>query len=51
VIASGNSASDSWRAGLYGNGWYDLTVTVSSDGSFSQRLVGHIETGAASVSG
>jgi len=33
------------------DGWYDLTVTVSSDASWSQRLTGHLETGRASVSG
>ncbi|WP_394843297.1 phospholipase C, phosphocholine-specific [Pendulispora brunnea] len=50
-VAPGGSASDSWRTGTYGDGWYDLTVTISSDPSFSQRLVGHIETGSPSVSG
>jgi phospholipase C len=33
------------------NGWYDVTITVSSDSSWSQRLTGHLETGRASVSG
>jgi phospholipase C len=33
------------------DGWYDLTVTVSNDSSWSQRLTGHVETGRASVSG
>jgi len=33
------------------DGWYDLTITVSNDASWSQRLTGHLETGRASVSG
>jgi phospholipase C len=33
------------------DGWYDVTVTVSSDSSFSQRLTGHLETGRPSVTG
>ena len=33
------------------DGWYDLTITLSSDPSWSQRLTGHLETGRASVSG
>jgi phospholipase C len=28
------------------NGWYDLTVTASSDASFIRHYTGHIETGA-----
>jgi phospholipase C len=32
-------------------GWYDVTVTVSSDADWSQRLVGHLETGDPSISG
>ncbi|MEI9940328.1 MAG: phospholipase domain-containing protein [Pseudomonadota bacterium] len=33
------------------DGWYDLTITVSNDSSWSQRLTGHLETGRASISG
>jgi phospholipase C len=33
------------------DGWYDVTVTVNSDASWSQRLVGHLETGETSISG
>ncbi|WP_394826301.1 phosphocholine-specific phospholipase C [Pendulispora albinea] len=51
AVAPGQSLSDTWRVGIYGSGWYDLTVTLSSDPSFVQRLVGHVETGAVSVSG
>jgi phospholipase C len=30
-------------------GWYDLTVTTSSDASFQRQLAGHVETGKDSV--
>ena len=37
---------------LHGSGgWYDLTVTASTDASWSQRYVGHLENGAPSVTG
>jgi phospholipase C len=32
-------------------GWYDVTVTVSSDSTWSQRFTGHIENGQDSVTG
>jgi phospholipase C len=33
------------------HGWYDLTVAVPADGAFRRRFAGHVETGAASVTG
>jgi phospholipase C len=33
------------------NGWYDVTVTVSSDSSWSQRFTGHLENGQPSITG
>jgi len=33
------------------DGWYDLTITLSNDSSWSQRLTGHLETGRPSVTG
>jgi phospholipase C len=33
------------------SGWYDVTVTISSDASWSQRFTGHLETGTNSISG
>jgi phospholipase C len=33
------------------DGWYDLTVTISGDDSWSRRYVGHLEDGADSVTG
>ncbi|HEX6453520.1 MAG TPA: phospholipase C, phosphocholine-specific [Trebonia sp.] len=32
-------------------GWYDVTVTASTDASWSQRFVGHLETGEPSITG
>jgi len=32
------------------SGWYDLTVTVDSDSTFSRQLAGHVETGRSSSS-
>jgi phospholipase C len=31
-------------------GWYDFTITTSSDSSFQHRLAGHLETGRDSMS-
>ncbi len=31
-------------------GWYDLSITETSDPSFARRLAGHVETGKESVS-
>jgi phospholipase C len=33
------------------NGWYDLSVTVDGDSSWSRRYVGHLENGTNSVTG
>ncbi|MEU7916442.1 phosphocholine-specific phospholipase C [Microbispora bryophytorum] len=33
------------------DGWYDVTVTADNDEGWSQRFVGHLETGEASVTG
>jgi phospholipase C len=32
-------------------GWYDVTVTVSSDSTWSQRFTGHLENGQSSITG
>jgi phospholipase C len=50
-VAAGGKAA--WVLDACGdsNGWYDLTVTVSSDSGWSQRLTGHLENGRPSVSG
>ena len=35
----------------HSHGWYDLSVTVSTDPSWSRRYIGHLENGEASVTG
>jgi len=50
-VPAGQTVSDYFNAVAYNNGWYDFTVTVSADSTWSRRFAGHIETGAASVTG
>jgi phospholipase C len=38
-------------AAFVSSGWYDFTVTVSTDASWSRRFTGHLENGQASVTG
>ncbi|MEV4319454.1 phospholipase domain-containing protein [Actinocrispum sp. NPDC049592] len=51
AVAGGQSTSDYFDAVAYTNGWYDFTVTVTGDTSWSRRFTGHIETGSPSVTG
>ncbi|WP_225825396.1 phosphocholine-specific phospholipase C [Streptomyces naphthomycinicus] len=51
TVAAGASTEDFFNAVAYQNGWYDFTVTVDSDATWSRRFTGHLETGAAGVSG
>ncbi|MEU3028621.1 phosphocholine-specific phospholipase C [Streptomyces incarnatus] len=51
TVAAGASTEDFFNAVAYNNGWYDFTITVDSDVSWSRRFTGHLETGATSVSG
>lgn len=50
-VAPGATVADYFNAVTVAQGWYDFTVTVSGDSSWSRRAVGHLETGAASISG
>jgi phospholipase C len=34
-----------------GDGWYDLSVAISGDGSWSRRYTGHLEDGRNSITG
>lgn len=43
--------TDGEDAVAYHQGWYDFTITVDNDSSWSERFVGHIEYGATSVTG
>ena len=51
TVAAGGSVSDYFNQVAYCNGWYDFTITVGGDAAWSRRFTGHIETGAASVTG
>ena len=48
-------AGETWRCVAdvvaTSHGWYDVTVTASSDASWSQRFIGHIENGEPSITG
>ena len=50
-VRGGQSAAHELDPISTSNGWYDVTVTVSSDSSWSQRFTGHLENGSASVTG
>jgi hypothetical protein len=48
-LAPGSLATNSFSVGTNSAGWYDFTVTASSDASFLRRLAGHIETTAPAI--
>ncbi|MYX28816.1 phospholipase C, phosphocholine-specific [Streptomyces sp. SID8381] len=50
-VPAGTTVTDDFSPLTYGSGWYDHTVTASSDTTWSQRFVGHLETGRPSISG
>jgi phospholipase C len=50
-VAAGRSWSSDITATFAASGWYDLTVTVSADSSWSQRFTGHLENGLTSITG
>ena len=43
--------SDYFNAVTIADGWYDFTVTISTDAAWTRRGTGHLETGAATVTG
>jgi hypothetical protein len=49
-LSSGGTATNFYPAIQLNNGWYDLTVTASSDPAFLRHLTGHIENGSTSYS-
>ncbi|MEV6510057.1 phosphocholine-specific phospholipase C [Streptomyces sp. NPDC051642] len=51
TVSAGASTEDFFNAVAYQGGWYDFTVTVDSDATWSRRFTGHLESGTASVSG
>jgi len=50
-VPAGGTVSEYFDAVTVAHGWYDFTVTVSNDSSWTRRATGHLETGAASVTG
>ncbi|MBB6146072.1 phospholipase C [Silvibacterium bohemicum] len=48
TLAPGQTFVETWTL-TDSHGWYDFTITVSSDSSFSQQLAGHVETGKDSI--
>ncbi|MFJ4438162.1 phosphocholine-specific phospholipase C [Streptomyces sp. NPDC088923] len=51
TVPAGKTVTDDFSPLTYGSGWYDHTVTASPDTTWSQRFVGHLETGRPSISG
>ncbi|PYC81153.1 phospholipase C, phosphocholine-specific, partial [Streptomyces tateyamensis] len=51
TVQPGATVSDYFNQVALCNGWYDFTVTVSSDTTWSQRFTGHLETGTPSTTG
>jgi phospholipase C len=49
TVPAGSSATNVISSGFDNSGWYDLTVTASSDGNFLRRFTGHIENGMLSL--
>ncbi|WP_425557785.1 alkaline phosphatase family protein [Kitasatospora cystarginea] len=43
TVRPGASVSDWFNQVAYCNGWYDFTITVDSDGGWSQRFSGHLD--------
>ncbi|WP_433333473.1 phosphocholine-specific phospholipase C [Spirillospora sp. CA-294931] len=50
-VPAGATAKDYFNAVTVARGWYDFTITVNTDSTWSQRFTGHLETGAPSVTG
>jgi len=48
-VTAGSLVTNTFFVGTNSGGWYDFTVTASSDASFLRRLAGHIETNAPPV--
>jgi len=50
-VAAGATWSGDITAACTASGWYDFTITVSADPSWSQRFTGHLENGLTSITG
>jgi phospholipase C len=51
AVTAGTTWSADLTAALTASGWYDFTVTASTDSSWSRRYTGHLENGLPSVTG
>jgi phospholipase C len=49
TVAVGATQTQTLNVATMGNGWYALTVTVSSDTTFRRRFAGHMGNGRAGV--
>ena len=50
-VRPGHSTTFTFEACGQTDGWYDVTITISGDSTWSQRFTGHIENGSNSVTG
>ncbi|MER5711643.1 phospholipase domain-containing protein [Streptomyces sp. NPDC002122] len=50
-MAAGGTTTEFFNAVAYHQGWYDFTITVDNDSTWSERFAGHIEYGDTSVTG
>ncbi|HEX3791458.1 MAG TPA: phospholipase C, phosphocholine-specific [Pseudonocardiaceae bacterium] len=50
-VGARGTVSTDWNVVADGAGWYEVTATVAGDPAFARRFAGHVEYGAASISG
>lgn len=50
-LPAGATSSRAFDVVAHHHGWYDLTVTCSTDRTWARRLAGHVETGKPSITG
>jgi phospholipase C len=50
-VHGGKHASHAIDPIVTAHGWYDVTVTIDADASWSQRFTGHLENGQPSITG
>jgi phospholipase C len=51
TVAAGGDWSAGLTSALASSDWYDFTVTVSTDMSWSRRYTGHVENGLPGITG
>jgi len=51
AVTAGGTWSADLTSAVVPSGWYDFTVTVSTDASWSRRYTGHLENGLPSITG